>query len=169
MTEVYVRSFPLAPDQDDDDISDDSDVDASASASAVDDGDGEDDDEDDDDDDDDGADDVRQEERKKEDGDKKVTYEKKEQVGKMDKDEEGGIEVEEMQEQRPQRYKQDDNIGDNNVNDFELTGTEEEDPSQELHQLQLEEQEELVEELPEKTEIFEWVINSLIKVVFCWE
>ena len=99
------------------------------------------------DDDDDDDDEVGGEEKnKEEEGDKEVFGGNEEEHG------EGGVYTEEVETHEQWEYEQD-----STDSEFceELTQTTVQDVTQEIHSLQLKEQEEPIEEHPEKTTIFE--------------
>ena len=138
------RFLSIAPDNDnDDDISDESDMEDDGAV-------GNDNDDVVDDDDDD---EVGDEEKKKgEEEDKEVVEEGLEYRGNEEEQDEGGVQVEEVETHELGDHEQDNTDGESGE---EITQTTVQVVSQKAHPLQLREQEEPIEEHPDKKKIFE--------------
>ncbi|XP_015775029.1 PREDICTED: uncharacterized protein LOC107353219 isoform X2 [Acropora digitifera] len=133
-------------DYDDDDISDESDIEAGGAV-------GNDDDDVDDDDDEVGD----EEEKKEEEEDKEVFEEGMEDSGNEKENGEGGVQAGEVDTHAQWDYEKDNTDGEFGE---EMTQTTVQDVNQEIHSLQLEEQEEPIAEHPLKTTIFEGVVTG---------
>ena len=93
-----------------------------------------------------------EEEKKEEEEDKEVVEEGLEYGGNEEEQDEGGVQVEEVETHELGDHEQDNTDGEFSE---EITQTTVQDVTQEIHSLQLEEQEEPIEEYPDKKTIFE--------------